>query len=254
MNGNDSADPMDIDESFSSNVISPAPSEMQEARRASETAIHEKARATESAISDPQSSNKVPAHVDLDSLSHVAPFQPSNTGLGDLKDLITTLPFESQTSRSRPSQTMTNGVAFSSLKALNLPRPPKEVIPPLEDVTQDCWARYTSEMAVYMREWDAFNLKMLDHFRARQAQLDMSLKPNWMRALGDGPDVNEIYQKIQDDPDNGRNMKVGYAAYRHWMEEDERVREWWNLAFDRHMQAVIELGKVREKAKPLAVV
>lgn len=32
-----------------------------------------------------------------------------------------------------------------------------------------------------------------------------------------------------------------------------RVREWWNVACEKHRQAVIELGRVREMAKPLAV-
>jgi hypothetical protein len=250
-NGNGGVDLMDIDDPSSVNTP-PNPVDARGSTRSSQANVHEPSRTTAVNASKPHTLHRAPGHVDLDSLSNVAPFRPSNAGLGDLQDLNTTLPFESQASRTRPTQPTINGTGFSSLKALNLPKPPKEVIPPLENVTQESWTRYTNETSGYMREWEIFNRKMLDHFQARQAQLEISLKPNWMSALGDGPGVEEINQKVQEDPDAGRNLKVGYAAYRQWLEGDMKVREWWNLACERHLQAVIELGKVREKAKTLA--
>ncbi len=248
---NEDVDPMDIDDSIPMNVPS-APSEVTEAAALPHLTTKEKKDA--SAVETPgvHPSHTAAADVSLSDLSKVAPLKPSDTGLGDLKDLNTTLPFESKASPARPSQTVDKGAVVSALKALNLPKPPRNVIPPLENVTQEAWARYISEMSAYMHDWNIFNKKMLDHFQARQAQLDLTLTPKWMSALGDGPSGEEISRKIQDDPSSSSQQKAGYAAYRQWMEEDMRVREWWNVACERHQQAVIDLGRVRERAKSLA--
>ena len=247
---NDDVDPMDIDDSFPRSVPSAPPGVANAASPSQSTATEKGPLAPEIAGLHP--SHTAAAGVNLDNLSGVAPLRPSDTGLGDLKDLNTTLPFESKASPAGPSRLVTNGVAFSSLKALNLPKPPKNVIPPLEGVTQEAWGRYASGMSAYMRDWNTFNKKMLGHFEARQAQLDLTLTSNWMSALGDGPPGEEISTKILEHPGSG-SQKAGYAAYRQWMEEDMRVREWWNVACERHRQAVIDLGRVREMAKPLAV-
>lgn len=243
----DDVDPMDIDDSSPSSVPSTT-SEVRKDTTPAQVATVEEAQPTTTDTNGVRG-HEAEVHVNLNDLSKVAPLGPSDTGLGDLRDLNTTLPFESKASPARPSQSMTNGVAFSSLKALNLPKPPKEVIPPLEDLTQEAWTRYTTEMSIYMRDWHIFNKKMLDHFQARQAQLDMTLLPNWVRSLGDGPSGEEISRKIHEYSNASLTPKAGYAAYRQWMEEDTRVREWWNVACERHTQAVIELGKVRERAK-----
>jgi hypothetical protein len=250
---NDTNDPMDIDDSFPSSVPS-TPSEVKRATTPPQPATARRGQTLGTDTPGLQPSQKAVADVNLDDLSNVAPFKPSDTGLGDLRDLNTTLPFESKASPARPSHTMTNGITFSSLKALNLPKPPEDVIPPLEDVTQEAWTRYTTKMSAYMREWRIFNKKMLDHFQARQAQLDITLMSNWMRALGDGPSGEEISRATPQEPSTSGNQKAGYAAYRQWMEEDMKVREWWNVACERHRQAVIELGRVRDMAKPLAVI
>jgi hypothetical protein len=248
----DDVDPMDIDDSFPSSIPS-TPSEVYETAVPPQPVPKEKGHDLAADTSGLHPPHMVAPGLKLDDLSNVAPLRPSNTGLGDLQDLNTTLPFESKASPTRPSQSMANGFAFSSLKALNLPKPPKHVIAPLENVTQEAWTRYTKEMSAYMQEWHIFNKKMLDHFQARQAQLDMTLMVNWMSALGDGPSAEEISRKVQENPSAGGSAKAGYAAYRQWSEEDMRVREWWNVACEKHRQAVIELGRVREMAKPLAV-
>jgi hypothetical protein len=245
-------DPMDIDDSFPRSVPS-TPSDVK-AAASSQPPRGRMGQPLGAETPGLHPSHTIAAEVNLGDLSNVAPLKPSDTGLGDLEDLSTTLPFTSKASPARPSQVLTNGVAFSSLKALNLPKPPKDVIPPLENVTPEAWTRYITEMSAYMHDWDVFNKRMLDHFQARQAQLDMTLTPNWMSALGDGPSGEEISRKLCEDPSSSGNPKAGYAAYRQWMEEDMRVREWWNVACERHRQAVIELDKIRQKAKVLAVV
>lgn len=250
---NDDVDPMDIDDSFPSSVPS-TPSDANEGASAPQHAPEERGRTLGTAHSDPHSLRTAAVGVNLEDLSNVAPLKPSDTGLGDLQDLGTTLPFESKASPGRPSQIVTNGIAFSSLKALDLPKPPRHVIPPLEGVTQEAWTRYTTQMSTYMHDWHIFNKKMLDHFQARQAQLDMTLMSNWMSTLGDGPTGEEISRKLQENPSATGIQKAGYTAYQQWMEEDMKVREWWNVACERHRQAVMELGKVRGLAKPLAVI
>jgi hypothetical protein len=261
---NEDVDPMDIDDSFPSGVAS-TPSE------ATETAnpLHP---STETNANPPAAQTPVlkPSHipattVNLDDLSNVSPLKPSDTGLGDLNDLHTTLPFDSKPSPARPSlhtphPSVTVGTSLSSLKALNLPKPPKHVIiPPLENVTQQTWTRYISEMNAYMHDWNIFNRKVLDHFMARQAQLDLTLMPNWMSAVGDGPSGEEVSAAVQEASSRNdvsgvhHHQKAGYAAYRQWLDEDIVVRQWWIVACERHQKAVEELGRVRELAKPLAV-
>ena len=255
MKVNDDIDLMDLDDSFPSSVPS-TPSEVKASAATLQPSQERREKPVGSDKLGMHSPDPAAVDVGLNELSNVAPFKPSDTGLEDLKDFHTTLPFESKASPARPSQAMSNGIAFSSLKALNLPKPPKDVIPPLENVSQEAWIRYTGEMSGYMHDWHIFNQKMLDHFAARQAQLDMTLMSNWMSALGDGPSGEEISRKIQVDHtiNAAPKAKAGYAAYRQWMEEDMRVREWWNVACERHQQAVIELGRVRERAKLLATV
>lgn len=249
----DDVDPMDIDDSFPNGIPS-MPPEVRTATGPLQTTAKEEGPSSATETPGPQPSLAPTTGVDLNDLANIAPLKPSDTGLGDLKDLNSTLPFESKASPARPSQTVTNGFAVSSLKTLNLPKPPKNIIPPLENVTPETWARYMTEMSAYMHDWHIFDKKMLDHFQARQVQLDMTLMSNWMSALGDGPNGEEISRKIQEGSSTSGNQKAGYAAYRQWMEEDMRVREWWDVACERHRQAVIDLGKVREMAKPLAVI
>lgn len=252
-NNNDDVDPMDIDDSFPSSLPS-TPSDANEGVTAPQRAAGKRGRPLATGHTNSHSRCTGTLGINLEDLSNVAPLKPSDTGLGDLQDLGTTLPFESKPSPARPSQIVTNGIAFSSLKALNLPKPPRHVIPPLEGVTPETWTRYTTEMSTYMHDWHIFNQKMLDHFQARQAQLDMTLMSNWMSALGDGPTGEEISRKIQEDPSTTGIQKAGYAAYKEWMEEDMGVREWWSVACERHRQSMMELGRVREMAKPLAVI
>ncbi len=247
---NEDVDPMDIDDSVPSNEPS-TPSAVTEAAPPHLTTKEKNdSSAAETPGMHPYQSTA--ADVNLNDLSNVAPLKASGTGLGDLKDLNTTLPFKSKASPARPSQTVVKGAAVSALKALNLPKPPRNVIPPLENATQEAWARYISEMSSYMHDWNIFNKKMLDHFQARQAQLDLTVTSNWMSASGDGPSGEEVSRRIEDDPSSSSQQKAGYAAYRQWMDEDMTVREWWNVACERHQQAILDLGRVREMVKSLA--
>ncbi|KAL8940225.1 MAG: hypothetical protein Q9216_002934 [Gyalolechia sp. 2 TL-2023] len=158
--------------------------------------------------------------INLGNLKNVAPFAPSQQGIKDLNDLATALPFESKAS-VRPPQ-------IPSPQKLELPNPPRAPLAP-EKLTQSSWERYIAAMRAYMSEWNAYNTKMLSHFTERQASVELTLKPEWMSAVGDGTE------------------SWGYQKYMQGVEEDFRVREHWDVSWERHRECVRTLGNVRER-------
>ncbi|KAL8927807.1 MAG: hypothetical protein Q9208_002223 [Pyrenodesmia sp. 3 TL-2023] len=155
--------------------------------------------------------------LNLGNFKGVAPFAPNQQGIQDLNDLTTALPFQSRPSTKSPSA--------SAPQPLQLPSPPKAPAAP-EQLTTQAWERYGLAMRAYMKEWNAYNRKMLNHFNERLATTEtMSLKPEWMTAVGDG----------------------GYQKYMRGVEDDFRVREHWDVSWDRHRECMKTLGAVREK-------
>lgn len=183
------------------------------------------------------------ASVNLDDLGSVHPFKPSNTGLGDLEDLTSTLPFQS---RPAPSVDL-NESASSTLKTitdLKLPRPPKSPIAPMEEsLSPGRWISYITSMSAYMKEWSNFNKQILEHFQIRQARMDHNMASNWIGSIGDGP--TDLAAELE----KGSGVQAGYKTYMSWVEQDTAVREWWNVACERHREAMMELGRVRERMK-----
>ena len=181
--------------------------------------------------------------VNLDDLGHVHPFKPSNTGLGDLEDLNSTLPFQS---RPAPSVNL-NESASSTLKTitdLKLPRPPKSPIAPMEEsLSPGRWISYITSMSAYMKDWSTFNKQILEHFQIRQARMDHNMASNWIGSIGDGP--TDLAAELE----KGSGVQAGYKTYMGWVEQDSAVREWWNVACERHREAMTELGRVRERMK-----
>ncbi|KAL9599410.1 MAG: hypothetical protein Q9219_003847 [cf. Caloplaca sp. 3 TL-2023] len=157
--------------------------------------------------------------LDLGNLKNVAPLAPNQQGIEDLNDLSTTLPFESRAS-ARPA-------APPSPQLLELPKPPKAPPAP-EKPTQPSWQRYAAAMRIYIAEWNVYNTKMLNHFNERQASAEMTLKPEWMSAVGEGTE------------------QWGYKKYMQGVEEDFRVREHWDVSWERHRECMRMLGSVRE--------
>ena len=194
-----------------------------------------------------------PTGVNLEDLQQVHPFKPSKTGLGDLADLSTTLPFESRPSRDFDLSTTTPNT-FAVVKNLQLPKPPKTPIAPMEDPLPPArWVSYVTSMSAYMKEWSAFNKRILEHFSIRQARLDHNMAKNWIDAVGDGPDEIDITNPSKDHNNQtgsglGTN-NAGYKTYLTWVEQDAVIREWWNVACEKHGVAVRELGIVRDKMK-----
>ncbi|KAI4190199.1 MAG: hypothetical protein L6R41_000945 [Letrouitia leprolyta] len=158
--------------------------------------------------------------IDLGNLKNVAPFAPNQQGIKDLNDLSTALPFDSKAS-ARPPQA-------PSPQKLELPNPPKAPLAP-EKLTQSSWDRYIVAMRVYMSEWNAYNTKMLNHFTERQASVEVTLKPEWLNAVGEG------------------NKNWGYTKYMQGVEEDFRVRAHWDVSWELHRDCMRTLETVREK-------
>ncbi|MCJ1257039.1 hypothetical protein MMC24_004864 [Lignoscripta atroalba] len=155
--------------------------------------------------------------LNLGNLKNVAPLAPSSSGLKDLDDLSTTLPFE-----SRPAIVPTQ---VPAPQRLPLPNPPKA--PPVpERLTQVAWDRYTAYMRTYMAEWNAYNSRMLAHFNERQVEVNNKSGGDWITAVGG----------------------EGYGRYMRGVEEDFRVREHWDVSWEKHRQCMLGLGEVRAKA------
>lgn len=148
--------------------------------------------------------------LDLGDLKNVAPFVPNQEGIKNLNDLTTALPFD-----SKPSVVPADPPL--SPRKLELPRPPKPPVAP-ETLTQGSWDRYLAAMRVYMSEWNAYNTKMLAHFNERQTSVESTLTENW-----------------------------GFGKYMQGLEEDFRVREHWDVSWERHRECMRALGAVRAK-------
>lgn len=212
-----------------------------------------------------------PDLLDLADISLVNPFTATNCGgINDMKDLNSTLPFESQ-----PNTTRTR----ISPRDLSLPKPPKPPsspkftmnpglpgINPEQILARTLWAQYMKDMAAYMNEWNRFNRTMLSHFNARQNFVDTVLSPNWMNARGDSGRLNlgGTLATASDDDDSDdekcvtKSGQYGFGAYVRGMEEDFVVRQHWEVAWERHRQCILELGRLRtwirngQKSRPLA--
>ena len=154
-------------------------------------------------------------HLNLTDLKKVEPFAPSQNGLENLDEIKSTLPFESRTS--------THAGTRPTPQALVPPNPPKAPQMP-EKLTQPAQERYMAQMAVYMLEWNTYNTKMLSHFNERQSSVEKTLKPGWMAARGDS-----------------------FEKYLQGVEEDFRVREHWELSWEKHRDCINCLGNVRNK-------
>ncbi|KIX99762.1 uncharacterized protein Z520_04398 [Fonsecaea multimorphosa CBS 102226] len=179
--------------------------------------------------------------VDLKDFAQQAPFAPTSAGLKGMKDdLETFLPFESRAS----NEVNLNSTPSARIRALNLPKPPKIVIPPAEDrLDKTNFAQYVENMEHYMGEWNKFNAKMIEHFRARQDRVCGTMSPHWIAQPSDGPGADAL------DADGSGDKKAGYGAYMQWLKDDAQCRNWWEEANEKHLQCLEDLGRTRQVAK-----
>ena len=179
--------------------------------------------------------------VDLKEFTQQAPFASTSAGLGGMKaDLETHLPFESRAA----NDINLNRTKAARIRALNLPRPPKAVVPPAEDrIDKENFTLYVENMQSYMRDWNQFHAKMIEHFRSRQDRVCGTMSHNWIGQLSDGPEADAL------DEDEKGDKQAGYAAYLQWLKDDAQCRDWWEEANEKHLKCLEDLGRAREGAK-----
>ncbi|GAB1217847.1 hypothetical protein ATERTT37_007090 [Aspergillus terreus] len=200
---------------------------------------------------------------DMKNLGNTVPFTCGNNGgIDDLQDIQASLPFESRAKVPR--------TAVQDIRARELicPNPPKRPEPPkLVPVSvgssqlglpRAAWDRYVLEMNSYMREWNAFNRRILTHFNARQEAIETGMAPNWIGSVGDSTRLRVNAQNDEEDGGKGAsgdesddNMvagsaKGGYSAYLRGLDEDAKVQKHWDVARELHRECILKLGKMRE--------
>ncbi|OXV11379.1 hypothetical protein Egran_00864 [Elaphomyces granulatus] len=199
---------------------------------------------------------------DLNNMSNVAPFTATNSnGIVDLGDIHANLPFESRSSNQ-------NGIRHSARpREHQPPNPPKRPRqPPLAPVPgshqlvlpRKAWDRYVSEFNTYMREWNDFNKRIIQHFNARQEAVETGLSPRWISAVGDSnrividtgdgrPDPGIASDQVNSDDSlvPGR-AAGGFTAYFRAVEEDMRAQTHWHCAWELHRECLLELDELRQ--------
>ncbi|KAK7559556.1 hypothetical protein IWX91DRAFT_273357 [Phyllosticta citricarpa] len=151
----------------------------------------------------------------LDDLKNVEPLSGFNQeGLKNLNDLGQNLPFQSQPAPAHPRRPSEAG-------SLRLPDPPRAPELP-QRLTVTTWTEFLPKMGTYVRLFQQFDSHMLQHFAARQAEVDaMGSAQQWLGALGD-------------------TTAGGFASYLRGIREDERARAHWTVAWEKH-KATMEL-------------
>jgi len=149
----------------------------------------------------------------FEDLKNVEPLHHPATGLHSFGDLTSTLPFQ-----SRAASTLTIPRNLSSGE-LDLPNPPRApVVPPVVNAVRpsmSSWESYLIDFKAYMADWDIFNTRMIMHFVARKNQID-AMRPGWLEAFGDS-DLDK---------------------YKEGLIEDMKVRQHWDVACDKHQDAI----------------
>lgn len=163
----------------------------------------------------------------LSSLAATEPFLPTTNGngLSGMNDLKSDLPFKSRASDSYP----TDANASSTLKYPEVPVPPTLA----SKFTITTGADYLSNMDQYVKEYCKYNKVMLNHFRARQENLESDMEKTVCETRG------------------ASAKGIGFAQYYKMMKQDEGAMIAWQLAQSRHVQALGKCEEVRNKVKRL---
>ncbi|KAF2458676.1 hypothetical protein BDY21DRAFT_370872 [Lineolata rhizophorae] len=176
----------------------------------------------------------------LNDLSNVAPFAPSREGLKDMRDLDSTLPFE-----SRAGTATTNGVSAGATEddddlteeRQKLPSPPKAPSPPSR-LSQQNWQQYLARFQLYATKWHEFNAKIVTHFAARVTDDDK------LFGAAAGNSRGACLAAVGE-----TTSGVGFSAVMRNMRRDEMVRVHWNVASEMHAEALKKFGQVRERMR-----
>lgn len=191
----------------------------------------------------------------LKNFGGVFPFTSTNSGgLGDLKDMSSTLPFESRAKVPKTTPDETNP------RDLKCPNPPKRPEPPQPvqasagnkqvAITRAALDRYIAEMNAYVREWNSFDGHMVGHFRARHETNQTEMAPNWLGAVGDSLRLDEDAAQNSgdesDDDNSGSTARRGFTSYKNALVQDEKVMKHWEVARERHLECMLQFGEMRK--------
>ena len=172
------------------------------------------------------------APLNLNALRNVTPLAPAADGLQGMQDLSGTLPFESHAS-AHPVRTF-------QVQQLELPGPPKAptTLPANVRITENQWRAYIGAISFYMGTWFQFNDKMLTHFNARHTSakrfgtgLASTGATRLLEAMGEG------------------SNEEGLDSYITGLQEDVRVRRHWDIACEKHTEAVEAFAAVKARVK-----
>ncbi|RDW90167.1 DnaJ domain protein [Aspergillus mulundensis] len=201
--------------------------------------------------------------LNLKNLGGVFPFTSTNSGgLDDLKDISSTLPFES---RAKAPKTSKGDI---HPRELVCPNPPKRPDPPEPipmsagskelAVPRTALDRYIAEMNTYVREWGAFDGRMVGHFLSRHKSNQTEMAPNWLGGIGDSIRLglgDEDMEKNSDDESDGNLAgagilgsapRRGFTSYKNALKQDEKVMKHWEVARERHLDCMLKFGQMRE--------
>lgn len=148
-----------------------------------------------------------------------------------MSDLSNELPFQSQPSTKPP--TLAN--RRSSAPRIELPKPPKGPFPP-QNLTQEQWIPYMDRLTMYNTVWNIFNTKMVSLLQTSAARfVEMDHGPEggmingWLGAVGETSTLG------------------GWETYKLHMKEDERIRTYWAVSWEKHMGIMDRHDNLRVK-------
>lgn len=257
--GTDDTEAMDLDDDPPADSTETRANVAPEPPKETGKANTSKAQSASSGLGQPDSSNSESKLFNLKDLGEAAPFKStSNGGIEDLQDIHASLPFESRTKTAR---TTMDDIRPRELK---LPNPPKRPQPPQLvpiglgsdrlGLPRAAWDRHLAEMEAYMRQWSAFNNRMIRHFDARQEAVNTGMAPHWLGAVGDATrikvnnenDREDSSETPQEDDMVPGSGKGGFNAYMRALNEDRKVRKHWEVAVDMHTECMMQHGQLRD--------
>ncbi|KAI5868557.1 hypothetical protein GGS23DRAFT_609241 [Durotheca rogersii] len=164
--------------------------------------------------------------------NNVAPFAASApTGLKDLGDLKSTLPFPSRPSEQIPLERE----QLPKFVPLSFPTPP--VAPRLPQTSVGYrsnhanFRKYAQDFYQYMEKWENFNTKIMRHFSTRQEHFVLRRQQRgsaWLDATAQGDGAKEYLQEL---------------------EQDQAVRTQWANAFADHQAKLREFMTFRDEVR-----
>ncbi|KAM0503359.1 hypothetical protein ACHAP8_003402 [Fusarium lateritium] len=162
-------------------------------------------------------------------LRNVAPFTQQSSGLKSLSDLKDNLPFESKAAPQIPIKLpAVHPLIFPN--APTAPQIPSAMMASGIQPSAQSWETYVKEFEDYMKQWDAFNAQVVDHFATRKSHIARTRAEkgySFLENRGDD-DIQEYYN---------------------WLEQDMDVRQRWTAACEEHERRFREFMAFRMKMK-----